>query len=206
MAGLALCSGCARYIGPAIPAYVPPPIPFYPFGTVVQQNPALIAVADRDLLWDALVDVVDDYFRVKREQRVRQVGDVLTEGRLDTFPKPSATFLEPFEHDVPTTYDRLEATLQSIRRYATVRVVPSNGGYLVEVVVTKELEDIPHPEVGFISKFDLRNDDSLRRLTQPVGGEEPTEGWILQGRDVLLEQEILRKLQARVAAICPPTY
>jgi len=127
---------------------------------------------------------------------------VQTEGLLETFPRPSSTFLEPWEGDTVTNYDRLEATLQSIRRHATVRVVPSEGGYLVDVAVFKELEDVPKPENLFASRFNLRNDDSLHRLSTPVGGEEPTVGWIPQGRDVGLEQKILSQLQVRL--VNPP--
>lgn len=168
---------------------------------VVLQNPLLITAADRDFLWNQLVDVVDDYFKVEREQRVQAVGDVQTEGLLETFPRPTATFMEPWEGDAVTFYDRLEASLQSIRRHATVRVIPTAGGYLVDVAVYKELESVPKPEVLFASRFDLRNDDSLHRLSTPVGGEEPTVGWIPQGRDAGLEQKILNQLQAR---LCNP--
>ena len=179
-----------------MPGYFPPAMPV-PTTVALQQNPAFIAVADKEYLWNQLVDVIDDYFKIDREQRVRQVGDLQTEGRIDTLPRPGATLLEPWEHDSVTFDDRLESTLQSIRRHATVRVVPTEGGYLVDVAVFKELEDLKQPELGFIGRFYLRNDDSLRRLAQPVGGEEPTEGWISQGRDVGLEQRILA--QAAIA-------
>ena len=46
------------------------------------------------------------------------MGSTLTEGRIDTFPKPGATLLEPWDHDSADSYERLESTLQSIRRYA----------------------------------------------------------------------------------------
>ncbi len=199
-----LALGCIQW---SLPQYTPPQIVMpqvYPDVAlapvpVIMQNPLLIASVDRDFLWNQVVDVVDDYFKVSREQRVRLVGDVQTEGLLDTFPRPSATFLEPWDKDSVTTYDRLEATLQSMRRHATVRVVPAEGGYLVDVAVFKELEDVPKPENLFASRFNLRNDDSLHRLSTPVGGEEPTLGWIPQGRDAGLEQKILTQLQARLA-------
>ncbi len=183
-----------------------PAVPFVPPISVVQPNPSMFACTNKDFLWDTIVDVVDDYFQVQREQRVRQVGDVQTEGLLVTLPKPGATFLEVFERDSVTFHDRLESTLQSIRRRAVVRVVPTGGGYLVDIAVYKDLEDLPKPELGFVGRFNVRNDDSLRRLSQPVGGGEPTIGWIQQGRDAALEQRMMVALQARLAAAGMPQY
>jgi hypothetical protein len=40
---------------------------------------------------DPAVDAVDDYFRIEREERVRLIGGVLTEGRIDTFPITGST-------------------------------------------------------------------------------------------------------------------
>ncbi len=201
-----LATGCAQWSPPGAmwpPGYFPGygstgPIP------AELQNPLLIAGANRDVLWDQLVDVVDDYFKIDREDRVRQLGDLQTEGRLETYPRPSATILEPWEHDSVTMFDRWEATLQSIRRRASVRVIPVDGGYLVEVTVYKELEDLPKPELGFAGLFNLRNDDSLRRLSTPVGSGVATLGWIPQGRDQALEQRILCQLEKRVAAPAAP--
>ena len=194
--------GCIDWRPPVIlpPGYLPAQMPLLP-PPVTQQNPLLVAGVDKEVLWNALVDVVDDYFKVDKEERVRQVGDVQTEGRLDTLPRPASTILEPWERDGVTPQEKWEATLQSIRKYATVRVVPADGGYLVDVAVFKELEDLPKPDVGFISRTDqlLRNDDSVHRLSTPVGGEEPTIGWIPQGRDVALEQQILHDLAERIS-------
>src|SRR5262245_5310738 len=49
------------------------------------QNPLFIPPVDREFLWNQTVDAVDDYFRIEREDRVRLIGGVLTEGRIDTF-------------------------------------------------------------------------------------------------------------------------
>ena len=45
---------------------------------------------------------------------------------------------------------------------------------------------------------ELRNDNSLHRVTNPVGGLRPSAGWIPQGRDLALEQIILAHLQERL--------
>ena len=94
-------------------------------------------------MWDQIVDVVDDYFKIEKEERVRLVGDLLTEGRLDTYPRGGSTIFEPWGNDSANAYEKLESTLQSIRRIAQVRVIPAQAGFQVEVIVYKELEDVP---------------------------------------------------------------
>ncbi len=192
-------AGCHAW-QPAI--YTPPK-----FGLVPLPPPpppggqALVTSMDRDYVWDQVVDVVDDYFRIQHEERVKLVGDMLTEGQLTTYPRGASTIFEPWNHDSVTPYDRWEATLQSLRRTAIVRVIPAEGGFLVDVQVEKELEDVPRPEAGAISIFNsqaLRNDDALQRVTNPTGGQQPTLGWIKQGRDTALEQVILSEIQARL--------
>jgi hypothetical protein len=165
-----------------------------------QSNPVVVPNMDRDFVWDQVVDVVDDYFRIEYEDRVRLEGDLLTEGRLETYPRTASTIFEPWNHDSVSPYQRWEATLQSMRRRALVIVTPAQGGFLIDVQVYKELEDVPKPESGAISLANaqtLRNDDALIRLTNPVGGREPTSGWIGVGRDTELEQVILAGIQAR---------
>lgn len=160
-------------------------------------NPLPLPPVDRDVLWTNLVDVVDDYFQIEREQRVQQVGNVLTEGRIDTYPVVGATIFEPWRGDSANLQERWEATLQSIRRRATLRVVPTGEGYLVDVLVLKELEDVPRPEHATAPSASLRNDSALWRFTVPPLGQAPTAGWILLGRDPALEQRIIDQLQAR---------
>jgi hypothetical protein len=85
-----------------------------------------------------------------------------------------------------------------------VRVIPAQGGFLIDVEVYKELENVPRPETGAISLANsqtLRNDAALVRLTNPVGGQEPSSGWLPLGRDVALEQVILAGIQARTGSV-----
>ena len=63
------------------------------------ENPLFVPPMDRELLWNQTVDAVDDYFRIEREERVRLIGGVLTEGRIDTFPTIGSTILEPWRRD-----------------------------------------------------------------------------------------------------------
>ena len=116
------------------------------------QNPMYVPLSDREFLWNQLVDTVDDYFDIEREERVRLVGGVLTEGQLDTFPQPGATMLEPWRKDSSPGFERRYATLQSMRRRAIVHVKPQvDGGYLVDLAVYKELEDVSQPEFSTVN-------------------------------------------------------
>lgn len=167
------------------------------------QNTTFVPQTNRDAVWDQVVDVVDDYFRIEREQRVRLVGNVLTEGRIDTFPQDGATVFEPHLRDSVGRYNRWESTLQTIRRQATVRVIPAEGGYIVEVSVEKELEDLPKPERATAGAATFRSDTGLRSDTrlEQASHEKAPRRWIPKGRDVALEQTMLSAINARLGSM-----
>src|SRR3954453_16209664 len=106
LCGLLLCvaSGCSLFH--RSPFASPPPV----------QNPMFIPPIDREFLWNQTVDAIDDYFRIEREDRVRLIAGVLTEGRIDTFPTIGSTVFEPWRTDSTPGYEKIHATLQSIRR------------------------------------------------------------------------------------------
>jgi hypothetical protein len=193
-----LASGCVPALtelpqGPQVGG-VAPPI------ELATPNPALIPTRDRELLWDQLVDVVDDYFGIEREERVRLVGNVLTEGRIDTRWELAPTILEPWREGSVGRYNRLEATFQTIRKRAAIRVIPSERGYLVDVTVLKEREALPRPVHPSAGEATFRNDNSLRdgdnrQLLELV---PPPQAWTPLGRDIALEQKILLELQGRI--------
>jgi len=165
-------------------------------------NPVLIPVTNGDLAWEHIVDVVDDYFRVERESRVQTVGNVVTEGRIDTFPLVGATWLEPHLPDSDGWENRWESTFQTIRRQAVLRVVPQRGGYLIDVVVNKELEDLPRPENATAGAASFRNDNSLTsRLNESVSRTRFSPVWIPLGRDAIIEQQILCEIRDRIAGL-----
>ncbi|HEY2761369.1 MAG TPA: hypothetical protein VGI75_11510, partial [Pirellulales bacterium] len=237
---LAGCGSFSRF-GPAAQGVVPPPttlvvpapgsVPLAEtgaagpgqavvIGPAVPNNTVLVPAVNRDFMWDQIVDVVDDYFQIDQEDRVKLVSDVQTEGRIDTFPVSGATLLEPWRRDSVNYHERLESTLQSIRRRGFVRVIPDphGNGYLVEVTVTKELEDVPHPISGSAGASTFRYDTSLPRDTEfdpdphripgdparPNGPRAATGGWIPikpDGRDHALEQVMLARIQGKLGGI-----
>jgi len=189
---LAVCAGCGQHL-----------LGFHhrPLATsevAVLPNPLPVAVTDYEFLWQQLVDQVDDYFRIEREERVRLVGGVLTEGRIETFPLVGATALEPWRRDSTAGFERAESTLQTIRRRATVRVIPAAEGYFIDLAVFKELEDVNRPENATSGGVSLRHDGSLVRVQLAPDSGPVTLGWIPLGRDVSLEQQMLAGLQRRL--------
>lgn len=206
LALLAAVSGCA--------AMGPPPIAY--------QNPVLIPPMDRDYFWDQLVVVVDEYFQIEKEDRVRYVENGPgTLGVIRTVPELGATLLEPWRSDSANIYERLESTLQTIRRQALVQVVPNeDGSLLVEIAVYKTLEDLKRPDHSNAGNSTFRNDDSLDRYNDqtqsptttidsfptfgraqgPIGPQPFTLGWIPLGRDTALEQRMITQLLSKVGA------
>lgn len=185
----------------------PPPAP---------RNAVILPPLDAELVWTKLVDVTDDFFKVQQEQRVVFSNGVPTEGRIDTFPQTGATVLEPWRGDSVGWDERWEATLQSIRRIATMRLTPDSAGWRVEVVVNKELEYLPRPMRATTGGASFRNDDSLYRYgtplptlgqqvgdqPRPVASPTPNLGWIPLGRDAKLEQKMLARVLAKLGV--PP--
>jgi hypothetical protein len=195
-----LC-GCA-----APPWWTAPPATTGTPVAVLHENPMFLPITDHELVWETVVDVVDDYFTIRREEPVRLIGDTLAEGWLDTLPSPAATVFEPWHLDSVGLAARTESTLQSIRRWAMVQVIPAEGGYWVDVAVFKELEDVRRPEHATAGAATLRYDGSLTRVIDPMAEQEINEGWIPQGRDAALQQRILSHLLARSAEVAPPMY
>lgn len=189
--GLAILSGILA----AGCATVPP--------ATVYQNPIQVPAVNRDFLWDQLIDVVDDYFEIEREQRVRLEGDVLTIGRIDTVPTIASTLLEPLRRDSANSYGKLQSTLQSMRRRALVQVIPAEGGFLIDVAVFEELEDVPRPEFASAGAATLRHDSTQWHAPEPIGPQTASAGWIPVGRDLALEQRIIGQLLGRLG-IAPP--
>jgi hypothetical protein len=162
-------------------------------------NPISIPAIDEQIAWDQIADVVSEYFTIAREQQVRRSGTVWTEGLIETAPQDGATWLEPHRKDSVGSFNRWESTFQTIRRRAHVRVMPDASGYRVEVIVEKELEDLPNPEKATAGAAIFRNDNSpTSRRLEEVSRTRLSPLWIQLGRDPLLEQQILGDIQARL--------
>lgn len=188
LSGAFASSGCGRLLY-RFSSPVPP---------TIAPNPAMLPPADAQFVWSQVVDTIDDYFRIVREQPLQASGGVVLEGRLDTAYRTGSSIFEPWRKDSTKGFERLQSTFQSIRRRATVVVRPLPDGYSLMVRVDKELEDVDREQFASESAASFRHDGTVLRTTD-VGGEEPaTLGWISMGRDVTLEQQILQSIVERV--------
>lgn len=168
----------------------------------VPANTITVPVVDDEMAWDQIADVVSDYFKIAREQRARRGLEGCMEGRIDTVPQDSATWLEPHRQDSIGTFNRWESTFQSIRRRATVRVIPDTGSYRVEVIVEKEIEDLPRPEKSTAGAATLNTDITLPNdRADDVSRTRRASRWLSLGRDPALEQRMLAEIHARLNGI-----
>ncbi len=172
-------------------------------------NPVAIPQLDRWLVMDEISDEIDDYFRIYREERIRIENNLVTEGWIETYPEIGSTILEPWRHDSVRGFERYHASLQTVRRYAKVRVMPTGDSYLVDVKVFKELEDNPRPIQSAVSGKYLRNDTALDVDEEEIWENSPGVDWIEMGRDIALEQKILGNIVGRLSGADvsrPPSF
>ena len=149
-------------------------------------NPIVVRANDGEFVWERTVDVVHAYlFEIERENRL--------DGVIETRYKTGASYLEPWHPDSPGARNRLESTLQSIRRKAYISVTPVDGGFLVGVEAIKELEDVSRAANSPGAATFLDNNPLQRDLNVVVGQATPS-GWIPRGRDAELEQAMLQSI------------
>jgi hypothetical protein len=150
----------------------------------VVANPIVVPSSDFETVWNKTVAVVDKYFDIESENRLSKT--------IRTQPQMGATMLEPWALDSATVQDRLEATLQTIRRVGVIHVDPApTGGFLVKVEVYKFLEDMAKPDRQAAGRAVFNNDFPVNRVREIVGPIPAPLGWIKRGRDEDLEQAIL---------------
>ena len=94
---------------------------------------------------------------------------------------------------------RLLATFQTIRQTAVIEIrAGDHGGYLVYVVVDRELEDLARPMAPRAGGSLFMENPSVVRPWDLVNGElttDLTSTWFRIGRDFALEQEILYRMR-----------
>ncbi len=156
-------------------------------------NPMHVGVSagpqQQEWLWERTVTVLHDYhFNIEREDRFASV--------IETDYRTGSGILEPWHLDSVGMFNRLESTLQPIRRKVQVSLFPDeNGtGYRVGVEAWKEIEYIPGLAANSPGGATFSESTPLERDLNPVVGQTAPSQWIRQGRDVELEQAILQSL------------
>jgi hypothetical protein len=157
----------------------------------VSPNPIVVPSNDFEAVWNATIRVLDEYFDIASENRLSR--------KIVTQPRIGATLLEPWAGDSVGFRERLESSLQTIRRFAIARVTDApGGGYQVKIEVYKELEDLAKPDRQAGGRAVFNNDFPVNRTRDVVGPVPLPIQWIPRGRDPKLEQAILAKLRCEL--------
>ena len=140
-------------------------------------------------MFEKAIDVLDDYFELYPPNPY--------DGRIVTKPRIAPGYEQFWVPGNPDARGRLLATFQTIRQTATVRIwAGERGGYLVYVVVEKELEDLPRPTQVRIGNAVFQESPTVDRQFEVVGPDStPDLTWFRVGRDYALEQQILRRIR-----------
>ncbi len=123
---------------------------------------------------------------------------IVLDGRIETSYKIGASLMEPWRKDSTAGFEKLQSTLQSIRRRAIVTVRPQGAAYTLEVIVQKDLEDTDRSQYATESSSARRHDGTIVRRNDGFGDSPQTLGWIPLGRDTSLEQVILNDIFSRI--------
>lgn len=164
------------------------------FGCVVSRgvavsNPQAFQLAERDRIWERTVAVLNhNHFSVGRESKL--------EGVIESDPRGGSSLFEPWHPDSVGFQNRLESTLQSVRRRVTVTFQSGSSDLvLVSVKVDKEIEDLPGLAATHEGGATLSESRILDRdLSQLIGQTSPSR-WISVGRDHLLENKLLGEIR-----------
>ncbi len=155
---------------------------------MIVSNPVFVPANTQHNAWERTVDVLHDFhFPIARENRL--------DGMIETEYRVGSNVLEPWHGDSVGLRNRMESTLQSIRRKVKVDLTPVEGGYLVGVEAHKELEDLNGTAENTSGAATFRKSSPLERNLSVVVGQSSPSGWISLGRDTDLEQAILDNLQ-----------
>lgn len=176
-------AGCAQ------PFLVEPALPHAPAGPVVE-NPVYVPQGPDAYaaVYEKVFDVVDDYFEIAYANRY--------DGRIETFPRIAPGVEQPWKPGNPDFRGRLWATWQTLRHRAFVLIQPADdGGFFVQVIVYKELEDLSRPLRATAGAAAFRGDTTVERQFEVIDPAVFERAWIPMGRDHLLEHAIAQKIK-----------
>jgi hypothetical protein len=196
-----LASGCAGRPLLDNPVFIRAELPPGPC-----PNPVMLAGGPPEYaaVFETVLNVVDDYFEIMEANRYS--------GVIRSHPKIAPGLDQMWKTGSPDGAERLLATLQTIRYRCEVTIQlaaadpnqpAAPGGYLVQVIVYKELEDLPRPVKATAGAAAFRSDNTVERQFEVV---EPTvieTNWIPKGREPYLEQEILKRIHRDLRKCVP---
>ena len=157
----------------------------------VNTTPLFVPGPVSDMAWERTVKVLHHYhFSIEKENR--------RDGTLETAYLTGAGLLEPWHRDSVTPAERLESSLQPIRRKVIVRMQPADGGFYVTVEVIKEREHPREPTRHSPGAATFPESRPLQRDLDLVLGASTPPGWVGLGRDPILEQALLKAIRRQL--------
>ena len=169
------------------------------------ENPVLIPLPKSDYgrVFETLLETLHDYgFEIAEANRYS--------GHIEAVPRIAPGVGQFFKPGSPDTYERLLATMQTYRHRVTIIIQPADpqgaehGGYFIEFIVRKELEDLARPVRSTIGSAAFRSENTVDRQTEVIDSTIYDPAWIFRGRDVSLEQELIARYRCALAR--PPQY
>ncbi|MBC7965528.1 MAG: hypothetical protein H7Z17_06320 [Fuerstia sp.] len=161
-----------------------------PKAPAVGSSAVQVSADYRDSMWEHAVVVLHrNHFQVARESKL--------EGVIETQYRGGSNVLEPWHPDSVGLQNRLESTLQSIRRRVTVSMQSSGPGLMtVSVRVDKEIEDLPGLAANYEGGATFPESQPFNRDLDQVVGQSGPSRWLSIGRDPLLERKLLAQIQS----------
>jgi hypothetical protein len=149
-----------------------------------------------DHLWEAVQETLRrGRFQIDRVDRAA--------GVVTTLPEASQHFFELWRHDVDTTRDAWEATLNPMRRWVEVSLTRADDGPWTQLAVVVHKERLSSPDRQFNSTGAAYQyfGDSLPSTTGAFRVTAADDRWLDCGRDPAMEDYLLRAILKR----CPPS-
>jgi hypothetical protein len=158
------------------------------------ENPVLVSPGQPTALayqevFEKTVEILSTYFELLPPNPY--------DGRIVSKPRIMPGFEQFWKPGNPDARSRLLSTFQTTRQTATAEIrAGERGGYLVYIVVEKELEDLSRPILSKAGAAVFQEAQSVDRQLEVVGPDtEADSSWFKIGRNYALEQEILRRIR-----------
>jgi hypothetical protein len=161
---------------------------------IVEANPVFIPLgpdAYGMVFENALTTLIDNGFEILESNRY--------DGRIETVPRVAHGWGFRSIYGSPSWYERTLSITQSYRHRVSVVIQPAEtGGYFIEVVVRKELENLPRPLRATAGAAIFRFENNVERQFEVIDPNVMNSTWIYKGRDEAYEQAIICDLKKKM--------
>ncbi len=178
------------------PAFDLPPTMPVGANPITEQNPTWIALppGDYSRVFEKALEVLGDFgYEIADANRYS--------GHIEVVPRVAPGLGLLFKPGSPDVYERLLSTTQTYRHRVTVNIQTADpqpadhGGYFIEFIVRKELEDLARPVRSTVGGAVFRTEGSVERASEVIDATGGDRGWIYRGRDKAFEQELIRRFK-----------